>query len=170
MPLPASGIISASQVGIYVFDRTSTDEFSLSASLAGTTVDKGYTTTIGPLWRGTGVSDTNNQQYNQGANNFSLSDWYSYAKAIKVNRSVTYRDGDSACADFTEFDVLFHTEGTYWGQAFEQQIANNSTVAYTDGSGTTPFAGNSTDFFKIFEVNAAYTFDNNGVFENEYPC
>ena len=78
MPLPASsGPISASNVGDYVFDRGTTAEFSLSASLAGTTVNKGYNTTLGPLWRGTGVSDVNNQQYNQGANDFALSDWYS---------------------------------------------------------------------------------------------
>ncbi len=171
MGLPLSGPISSSQVGVYVFDRLSNDIFSLSASLAGTTVDKGYTTQIGPLWRGNGVSDVNNQQYNAGANNFSLSDWYGYFKGFKANRSDNYRGNPAAaCDDFTEFAELYYTAGDYFNAGPETKIYNNSTVAYTNTSGTSPFAGNSNDYFKVFEANAAYTFDGNGVFENEYIC
>jgi len=171
MGLPLSGPISSSQVGVYVFDRTSTQEFSLSASLAGTTVNKGYTTTLGPIWRGNGVSDVDNQQYNAGANNFSLSDWYSYFKGFAANRSIEYRgDPDSACADTTEEAEIYYTAGDYFNAGPETTIYGNNTVAYTNTSGTSPFAGNSIDYFKVFEANAAYTFDGNGVFENEYPC
>lgn len=171
MPLPlSSGPISSSQVGVYVFDRTSTQEFSLSASLAGTTVNKGYTTTLGPLWRGTGVSDVNNQQYNQGANNFALSDWYGYFKGFLANRSVEYRDNpDGACADTFEEAAIYYTDGEYFNVG-PTDIVNNSTVAYTNTSGTSPFVPPASDYFKVFEANAAYRFDNNGVFVDEYPC
>ena len=173
MGLPSSGPISASAVGTYVFDLLSTSEFSLSASLAGTTVNKGYTTFIGPLWRGTGVSDVNNPQYNQGANNFSLSDWYGYFNGIKTNRSDAYRidNPDGACADNTEFDIIYYTEGKYFnaGAGADNEIYNNSTVGYTDQSGTSPFLGGN-NYYKIFDLNRAYSFDGNGVFENEYLC
>ena len=105
MGLPLSGPISSSQVGFYVFEIAVPGEFSLSASLAGTTVDKFYTTDNGPLWRGNGVSDVNNQQYNQGANNFSLSDWYSYFKGFKTNLTVGSRGEPPAGCDSFEPDL-----------------------------------------------------------------
>ena len=176
MPLPASsGPISASNVGVYVFDFLATDEFSLSASLAGTTVNKGYATTIGPLWRGNGVSDINNQQYNQGANNFALSDWYGYWKGIKANITEEYRpdNPDGACADNTEFALIYFTDGRYYnaGAGSEMAVYNNSTVVYTNGEGTSPYlVGSANNYFKIFEVNTAYSTDGNGVLINEYIC
>lgn len=165
MVLPASGIISSSQVGVYVFNRGSTDEFSLSASLAGTTVNKGY----GTIWRGTGASDTNNQQYNQGANNFSLSDWYSYAAGFLVTGGTAFDDPNDACADMTEAIEYYITDGEYWGSAQGAFIMNDATKGYSNNSGTTLAA--NTRYRKIFEMNAAYEINNNnGIFTNEHPC
>lgn len=169
--LPASGIISASQVGNYVFDRSTTAEFSLSASLAGSTVNKGYTTTLGPLWRGTGTGDTNNQQYNQGANNFSLSDWYSYAKGIEITVSPQERNSGDACASSTE-GVAYATDVEYWGGTPPVVVVNNLTVGYSNTSGTTtlPTTVGIDEWRKVFENNAAYQIDNDGIFVNEVPC
>ena len=171
-PLPASGIISASQVGIYAFDRGATNEFSLSASLAGSTVNKGYTTALGPLWRGTSVNgDINNQQYNQGANNFSLSDWYSYAKGVMLNLTAAHRgDPDGACADNAEADVVYMTDGIYWGGGTETTVVTNVSVGYSNTSGTTIFTPADVDYYKVFEMNAAYTFNAEGTFLNEFMC
>jgi hypothetical protein len=174
MGLPASGIISSSQVGVYTFDLTSTQEFSLSASLAGTTVNKGYTTTLGPLWRGTGTSgpggnDVNNLQYNQGANNFSLSDWYNYYKGFEFTRSARNGDPSLACDDLTEFAPIYVTDAIYWGAGSEYDIVDNATQGYTNTSGTTVFAGNS-EYYKIFELNKAYQITNNGIFGDGTPC
>jgi len=165
MVLPASGIISGSQVGVYVFGRANTDEFSLSASLAGTTVNKGY----GTIWRGTGADDTDNQQYNQGANNFSLSDWYSYAAGFFITPTPYHTSPDDACADTSEAVEFYITDGAYWGTSQGAFISNNFTVGYQNNSGTTLAA--NTRYTKIFEMNAAYEIDNNnGIFINEYPC
>jgi len=165
MGLPASGIISGSQVGVYVFDRANTDEFSLSASLAGTTVDKGY----GTIWRGTGANDTDNHQYSQGADNFSLSDWYGYAAGFLINGSAEFTSADDACADMSEDEAWYITDGQYWNTTAGAFILNDFTVGYQNTSGTTLAA--NTRFRKIYEMNAAYQIDNNnGVFINEYPC
>ena len=166
MPLPVSGIISSSQVGVYVFDRTSTQEFSLSASLAGTTVNKGYTTTLGPLWRGSSnVGDTNNQQYNQGANNFSLSDWYSYAKGVAL--SITpYTRCDDVCDETTEA-VAYATDGIYWGVG-EDQIQAGQTVGYSNTSGTTILAATDEgDCVRQYGYSAIYFIDPDGVFQTQ---
>jgi len=169
--LPGTGPISSSQVGVYAFDRGSTAEFSLSASLAGTTVNKGYTTALGPLWRGTGTGDTDNQQYNQGANNFSLSDWHSYSKGFMINISAKYRDNpDGACADETENDVLYITDGIYWNTTSGANIFNDQTICYTNTSGTAVCAENNVDWFQVFEMNAAYVINSVGQFTSEYPC
>jgi len=170
-PLPASGIIDASQVGIYVFDRGATAEFSLSASLAGTTVNKGYTTILGPLWRGTGTSDTNNQQYNQGANNFSLSDWYSYAKGIGITISPQEKTPNDACQSSTE--VVAHvTDVEYWGGTPPAVVVANLTVGYSNTSGTNilPDTVESDEYIKVFEMDAAYQINFDGIFVNESPC
>jgi hypothetical protein len=167
--LPASGIISSSQVGVYVFDRTSTQEFSLSASLAGTTVNKGYTTTLGPLWRGSSnVGDTNNQQYNQGANNFSLSDWYSYAKGVSL--SVTpYTRCDGICDELTEA-VAYATDGTYWGGGTEDTIVVGLTVGYSNTSGTTILTATADgDCIRQYGFPTIYTIDPDGIFQNYGP-
>ena len=167
--LPTSGPISSSQVEVYVFDRTSTQEFSLSASLAGTTVDKGYPTNLGPLWRGTGASDIDNQQYNQGANNFSLSDWYTYTKGFLVNGSEQFNSPDDACIDMAEAIAYYITDGQYWGTTAGAFISNDNTKGYSNTSGTTLAA--NTRYRKIYEMYAAYQInDGNGIFVNEYPC
>jgi hypothetical protein len=65
MGLPASGIISASQIGNYVFDRNVTASFSISTSLSPNgTVIKGYSTILpgGYIWVGGGTGDTQNPQ------------------------------------------------------------------------------------------------------------
>jgi len=175
MPLPASGIISGSQVGVYVFDRGATDEFSLSASLASPgNSTKEYATNIGPLWRGTGVSDINNPQYDEGSENWSISDWYGYWKGMKATITDIHRpdDPEGACDDFAEFNIIYHTDGRYYngGAGTDQDVYNNSTVVYTNGEGTDTFDVQSDHYFKIFEVNAAYSTDNNGVLINEYIC
>lgn len=169
--LPASGIISGSQVGVYVFNRTSTQEFSLSASLAGTTVNKGYTTALGPLWRGTGTGDTNNQQYNQGANNFSLSDWYSYAKGYEITVTPYERSFDAACANMTEV-AAYVTDVEYWGGAGGALVVGNTTVGYSNTSGTTVLAESITadEWVKVFENNAAFQINGDGIFVNEVSC
>jgi hypothetical protein len=169
--LPASGIISGSQVGVYVFNRTSTTEFSLSASLAGSTVSKGYTTTLGPLWRGTGTGDTNNQQYNQGANNFSLSDWYNYAKGYEINVSPQERSAGDACNSATEVPA-YVTDVEYWGGTGGALVVGNLTVGYSNTSGTTilPQTIGIDEYRKVFENNAAFQIDADGVFVNEISC
>lgn len=169
--LPASGIISGSQVGVYVFNRTSTQEFSLSASLAGTTVNKGYTTTLGPLWRGTGTGDTNNQQYNQGANNFSLSDWYSYAKGYEITLSPRERNPSDACNSATEV-AAYVTDVEYWGGVGGALVVGNFTVGYSNTSGTTILAESITadEYVKVYENNAAFQIDGDGIFVNEVAC
>ena len=173
MGLPASGIISASQVGVYVFDRTSTQEFSLSSSLSGIGVDKDYITTLGPLWRGTGYFDVDNQQFNQGANNLSLSDWYSYYKgfAIALGGSPN-KDPDDACLDGSEGDTVFFTAYNFFGGGnLEFGIYNNGTVAYTDAKGTNTFVPpNHNNYYNAIALVTAYTIDANGLFQNEYPC
>ena len=173
MGLPNSGPISSSQVGVYVFDRTPTQEFSLSASLAGTTVDKGYTTIFGPLWRGNGYFDVDNQQYSQGANNFSLGDWYSYFKAFAVTLGGNpAKSGDDACADASDgTDVLFTAYNFFGGGATEFAIYNGGTVAYIDAEGTNIFVPNSYDeYYNVQALVTAYKIDANGVFNSEYPC
>lgn len=168
MPLPVSGIISSSQVGVYVFDRTSTQEFSLSASLAGTTVNKGYATALGPLWRGSSnVGDTNNQQYNQGANNFSLSDWYSYAKGVVI--SITpYTRCDSVCEE-TEEVAAYMTDGLYWGAGVEDQIVPSFTVGYSDTSGTTILTATAEgDCVRQYGYEARYSINADGIFETVF--
>ena len=173
MGLPTSGIISSSQVGVYVFDRTSTQEFSLSASLAGNSVDKGYTTTLGPIWRGNGYFDVDNQQYFQGANNFSLSDWYTYYKGFEVTLGGTpSKSGDSACADATDGDIVYFTAYNFFGGgATEYAIYNNGTVAYTDTKGTnTLIVPNHDEYYNVQAFVTAYKIDANGVFNSEYPC
>ena len=140
MGLPSSGIISGSQVGVYVFNRTSTQEFSLSASLAGSTTSKGYSTTLGPIWRGaySGNGDINNQQYNQGANNFSLSDWYGYWKGVEVTISnVTNPDPGALCADPGGEASAYSTEFSYWNPIYNG-VRPDVTVVYTDSDGVTP--------------------------------
>jgi hypothetical protein len=163
--LPASGIISSSQVGVYVFDRTSTQEFSLSASLAGTTVNKGYTTTLGPLWRGSSnVGDTNNQQYNQGANNFSLSDWYSYAKGVVLSITPNTRC-DEVCNSVTEA-AAYMTDGFYWGAGGENNINPGLTVGYSNTSGTTILTATAEgECVRQFGQTPIYTIDPDGVFQ-----
>jgi len=167
--LPASGIISSSQVGVYVFNRTSTQEFSLSASLAGTTVNKGYTTALGPLWRGTSnVGDTDNHQYSQGANNFSLSDWYSYAKGVEL--SITpYTRCEEVCDSLTE-GVAYATDGEYWGAGGVDNINPGLTVGYSNTSGTTILAATALgDCVRQFGFSTIYTIDADGVFQNYGP-
>ena len=171
MGLPLSGPISSSQVGFYVFEIAVPGEFSLSASLAGTTVDKFYTTDNGPLWRGNGVSDVNNQQYNQGANNFSLSDWYSYFKGFKTNLTAGNRTGPEVlCDDFNVEQSVYYTAGDYFNAGPETTIYANNTVAYTNTSGTSPFVPDPTLYFKSLSDNTIYRFDSNGVFVDAYPC
>ena len=173
MGLPNSGPISSSQVGVYVFDRTPTQEFSLSASLAGTTVDKGYTTILGPLWRGNGYFDVDNQQYSQGADNFSLSDWYGYFKGFAVSLGGSpNKSPDSACADGSEGDTVYFTAYNFFGGgSTEYAIYNNGTVAYTDAKGTNTFVPISYDtYYNAIAFVTAYKIDANGVFNSEYPC
>ena len=173
MGLPNSGPISSSQVGVYVFDRTSTQEFSLSSSLAGLGVDKDYTTTLGPIWRGTGYFDVDNQQYNQGANNLSLSDWYSYYKGFAITLGgAPNKDPDDACLDGSEGDTVFFTAYNFFGGGnLEFGIYSTGTVAYIDDKGTNIFVPSSYDtYYNAIALVAAYTIDANGVFQNEYPC
>lgn len=172
MAIPSSGQLAASTVGSYVFNRSATAIFSLSASLAGTTVNKGYTTTLGPLWRGTGVGDVNNSQYNQGANNFSLSDWYSYFKGFGLNTLLpTYSTPGEACDKPTTEGVVYVTDAEYWGGSPETAaIINNSTIGYSNTSGTTLYPDSNDQYVKIVEMNAAYTVNADGVFLNEYLC
>ena len=173
MGLPNSGPISSSQVGVYVFDRTSTQEFSLSSSLAGLGVDKDYTTTLGPIWRGTGYFDVDNQQYSQGANNFSLGDWYSYFKAFGVTLGgAPNKSAETACADATDGDDVYFTAYNFFGGgSTEFAIYNNGTVAYIDTKGTNIFVPISYDtYYNVSALVTAYTIDANGVFQNEYPC
>jgi len=170
MGLPASGIISSSQVGVYVFDRANTDEFSLSASLAGTTVDKGYPTTLGPLWRGTGVSDVDNHQYGAGANNFSLGDWYNYFKGFTATLAYPYLQTEDACAEQSEFSFVYYTAGDYFNAGPATTIYANNTVAYDNTSGTSPFGYDPEYYFKVYEDNTVYRFDNNGVFVDAFNC
>ena len=173
MGLPNSGIISSSQVGVYVFDRTSTQEFSLSSSLAGFQADKDYTTALGPIWRGNGYFDVDNQQYNQGSDNFSLSDWYSYFKAFGVTLGGNPdKSAETACADATDgTDVYFTAYNFFGGGATEFAIYNGGTVAYTDQKGTNTFVPpNHDEYYNIQALVTAYTIDANGVFQNEYPC
>jgi hypothetical protein len=84
MPLPSSGIISGSQIGVYVFDRSSTAQFSLSASLAspGNPI-KAYSTALGPIWKG--ESDINNQQFDQ-ISPWEYSTWYGYYKGQAIKK------------------------------------------------------------------------------------
>lgn len=170
MPLPISGIISASQVGVYVFNRGATAEFSLSASLAGSTVNKGYTTTLGPLWRGT--SDADNPQWNQGANNFSLSDWYGYWKGFELTILLPFQDDSNrACSNTTE-GAVYVTDSEKFGGPSGPYIVNASTIGYSNTDGTTLYGNPGTDgqWVAILEMNNAYQMDPNGQFVNETPC
>ena len=136
MGLPSSGIISGSQVGVYVFNRSAIAEFSLSASLAGSTTSKGYSTTFGPIWRGVDSfqGDIDNQQYNQGANNFSLSDWYGYWKGVSVSiGDPSYENPGDVCNDSGE-DEAFSTEFTYWNSIYNG-VRDGLTVVYVDSDG-----------------------------------
>lgn len=173
MGLPASGIISASQVGVYVFDRTSTQEFSLSSSLAGNNADKDYTTTLGPIWRGNGYFDVDNQQYFQGSDNFSLSDWYGYFKGFTVTLGgAPNKSADDACADLSDGQIVYFTAYNFFGGgATEFGIYNGGTVAYTDAKGTNTFIPPSHDiYYNVQAFVTAYKIDSNGLFNSEYPC
>jgi len=173
MGLPASGIISGSQVGVYVFDRTPTQEFSLSSSLAGNNAEKDYTTVLGPIWRGSGYFDVDNQQYSQGANNFSLSDWYTYFKGFEVTLGgAPDKSADEACADASDGDIVYFTAYNFFGGgATEYAIYNGGTVAYTDTKGTNTFVPPDYDlYYNIQALITAYKIDANGVFNGEYPC
>jgi hypothetical protein len=169
MGLPSSGQLAASTIGGYVFDRGATTEFSLSASLAGTTVNKGYTTTLGPLWRGTG--DVNNQQYNQGANNFSISDWYSYYKGFELSTlTPTYPTPEDACQKAATEGVVYVTDSFYYSGPGGATIVNDQTIGYSNTSGTTLYPDTNDQWLVILEMNAAYTINASGLFSNEYPC
>lgn len=174
MPLPGSGPISASQVGVYVFDRTSTQIFSLSASLAGTSANKGYTTLLGPLWIGNGTGDISNAQYNQGANNFDMAAWYNYTKGVEITVSQdAWETRAEACSDTNE-QPRYTTEFTYWG-AGANGITPNSSVVYDNTEGTTPLSGDGGFYRKVTPINQATgfwsgQFDTNGIFTNEDRC
>jgi len=175
MAIPASGQLAASLVGQYVFDRAGTAEFSLSASLAGTTVNKGYTTTLGPLWRGTGVGgnggDVDNQQYNQGANNFSIPDWYGYFKGYEITVSPQEKDASAACESATE-QPAYVTDAEWWGGTPGALVVGNYSIGYSNTSGTTILAQTTgiDEWRKVFENNAAFQIDADGVFVNEIAC
>jgi len=142
MPLPSSGIISGSQIGVYVFDRSPTAIFSLSASLASPgNSTKAYSTALGPIWRGEGDGDVKNPQYDEIAP-WSYATWYDYYKgqAVSVGAS-TWDDPNDACNDDTE-GLATSTDWPYWG-ASDGIIAFTSMV-YGDAEGTIPLddAGN----------------------------
>lgn len=173
MPILQSAL-SASAIGTYVFDRGATTIFSLSASLAspGNTT-KAYATALGPLWRGTGTGgpggdDVNNLQYNNSAP-WTYDEWVSYYKGFLLTRSARHGDPNGACGDTTEDSSIYVTDAEFWNSAAGAGVVNNATQGYTNTSGTTVFAGND-EYYKIFELNTAYTIDNNGIFSNEFGC
>ena len=51
-------------------------------------------------------------------------------------------------------------------------VVNNLTVGYSNTSGTTtlPTTVGIDEWIKVFENNAAYQIDNDGIFVNEVPC
>ena len=133
MPLPSSGIISGSQIGVYVFDRNATASFSLSASLAspGNPI-KAYATTLGPVWRGEGLGDVNNPQYDE-VTPWEYSTWYEYYKgqAVSVGAS-SWQSPEDACDDDVE-GLATTTDWSYWGAT--DGIIPDLSLVYTDGEG-----------------------------------
>ena len=143
MPLPASGIISASQIGNYVFNRNVTASFSLNDSLTPGGTAKVYNTILGggDIWRGADSfqGDINNQQYTYGyapTADLSYSNWYGYWKGVEVGilTGTFGRPGD-VCADPGAEGVAYSTEFTYWGGGLNG-IDPGLTVVYTDAKGT----------------------------------
>ena len=135
MPLPSSGIISGSQIGVYVFDRSSTAIFSLSASLAspGNTT-KGYSTALGPIWRGDASGDIKNPQYDE-VTPWEYSTWYGYYKGQAVSvGAFNWQDPVDACADGTE-GLATSTDWPYWGAS--DGIIPDLSVVYEDLDGFT---------------------------------
>jgi hypothetical protein len=141
MGLPASGIISASQIGGYVFDRSATAIFSISTSLSPNgSVIKGYSTVLpgGYIWVGSGASDTQNPQaYTVGVNNLSLSDWYDYYKGQEINiGGLAWDTSIEACDDASEGGA-YTTDYPWWGA--NNGILGNISLVYSDSSGETLF-------------------------------
>ena len=135
MPLPSSGIISGSQIGVYVFDRSSTAQFSLSASLASPgNSTKAYATALGPVWRGEGSGDVKNPQYDE-ISPWEYSTWYGYYKgqAVSVGAS-SWSTPEDACDDATE-GLATTTDWSYWGAT--DGIIPDLSLVYSDADGAT---------------------------------
>jgi len=142
MPLPASGIISASQIGNFVFGRSTTAEFSISASLSPKgTVIKGYSTTApgGYIWVGAAIGDTQNPQaYVVGPNNLALSSWYDYYKGQAITVGGAAWDTSTEACDDRTTAAAYTTEYSYWGGT--NGIIGNTSIVYSDSSGETVIA------------------------------
>jgi hypothetical protein len=143
MGLPSSGIISASQIGNYVFNRNVTASFSLNDSLTPGGTDKVYNTILpgGDIWRGADSfqGDIDNPQYSFGfapTENLKYSNWYGYWKGVSVGiLAGTFERAGSVCADPGAEDEAFSTEFTYWGGGYNG-VEPGVTVVYTDAKGT----------------------------------
>jgi len=143
MGLPSSGIISASQIGNYVFDRNVTASFSLNDSLTPGGTDKVYDTILpgGEIWRGADSSqgDIDNQQNTYGfapTADLSYSNWYGYWKGVEVNiLDGTFARSGDVCADPGGETIAFSTEFTYWNSIYNG-VRDGVTVVYTDVKGT----------------------------------
>jgi hypothetical protein len=166
MGLPASGIISASQIGGYVFDRTPTQEFSLSASLSPNgLVTKGYSSSLpgGYIWVGNGTSDTQNPQYLIGVNNLSLSDWYDYYKGQEINiGALAWDTSIEACDDNSEA-AAYTTDYPWWGA--NNGIIGGTSLVYFDSSGETLFDDGGT-WRACYNMNNDVGIKYTGRFEN----
>ena len=141
MGLPASGIISASQIGGYVFNRSAVSEFSISASLSPNgSVIKGYSTVLpgGYIWVGSGTSDTQNPQaYAVGVNNLSLSDWYDYYKGQEINIGGGSFDNSTEACDDASDGAAYTTDYPWW--TANNGLIGGTSLVYFDSSGETLF-------------------------------
>jgi hypothetical protein len=176
MGLPASGPISSSQVGVYVFNRTSTQEFSLSASFSpSTSQTKVYSTTLGPIWSGNNnaAGDINNSQVGVGPNNLTLASWYNYYKGEEI--SITGQEWETrvdACDDASE-GAAYTTEYAYWGGT--DGIIPNVSVTYTDPQGTNVLTNQPGYYYGVYKINGAAgkwsgQFNADGIFTNNERC
>jgi hypothetical protein len=175
MPLPASGPISSSQVGVFVFNRTSTQEFSLSASFSpSTSQTKGYSTILGPIWSGNnGVAgDVQNSQVGIGPGNLTLASWYNYYKGEEINiTGQAWETRVEACDDASE-GAAYTTEYSWWGGT--DGIIPNVSVTYTDPQGTNVLDSQGL-YYGVYKINNAagkwsgqFNFD--GQFTNQERC
>jgi hypothetical protein len=175
MPLPASGPISSSQVGVFVFNRTSTQEFSLSASFSpSTSQTKGYSTILGPIWYGNNgaAGDVQNSQVGIGPGNLTLASWYNYYKGEEITiTGQAWETRVEACDDASE-GVAYTTEYSWWGGT--DGIIPNVSVTYTDPQGTNVLDSQGL-YYGVYKINDAAgkwsgQFNMDGIFINNERC